>query len=640
VAVDLVFREGPATGQPVVLVFNDSVEAPSKDILVNGAGTLPPLQGGALVAANVVPIAGAGFLPALVGGGELRYLSDTQRPVVGGVVEHFQDGLEVAASHREQAQVALALRAAHRVVAERAVPVRAATVARWQQASALRVRSTGRYQQALKRRQGFEDHFQEAVRHRLVVADSYQVAIARRAALAARFQEALKRRTEVQDRAVAAIPARAWMLAPAQRGLPAGRRWLDRYQDAIRPRGGRWQRPLPPEPPEPCYVPGTDLVFAEPWSASTDLVFVCERATGPVDPTDPTDPPASLVVVPIQRKYFVLNTASLRRIDGDIDIPIVGMSLSLDADSWTWGFSARVPGDALALLEPGANGARVEAEARINGVAYRVLIEGLTRDRVFGRTDLSVNGRGKAALLDAPYVPVMTFGNAGGARTAQQLANEVLSSNGVPIGWDVDAGWRPEDWLVSAGAFSHQGTYISALNTIAAAVGAYVQPHRTAQALSVLMRYPVKPWEWSDVVPDYQLPAAVVQREGIAWTDKPIYNRIYVRGAQVGVLGVATRAGTAGDVEKPMVTDALITAAAAARQRAQAELSDVGRQAEVSLRLPVLAETGIIPPGKFVRYVDAGVTRMGLVRSVSASVERNDKKLLIWQTIGVETHVS
>jgi hypothetical protein len=180
---------------------------------------------------------------------------------------------------------------------------------------------------------------------------------------------------------------------------------------------------------------------------------------------------------------------------------------------------------------------------------------------------------------------------------------------------------------------------MAALNAIAAAAGAYVQPHRTDKALSVLRRYPAKPWEWGDVTPDFELPSDVVQKEGVVWTDKPIYNRVFVRGMKSGILGQATRLGTAGDLEAPMVTDQLITNAIGARQRALPVLADVGRQAAVSLRLPVLAETGIIPPGKFVRYVDAGVTRIGLVRSVSAEVQRAEKKLTIWQTIGVETHV-
>jgi len=210
----------------------------------------------------------------------------------------------------------------------------------------------------------------------------------------------------------------------------------------------------------------------------------------------------------------------------------------------------------------------------------------------------------------------------------------------VSLGWDVDTGWQPDDWLVPAGAWSFQGSHMAALNAIAAASGGYVQPHHTGKALSVLRRYPAKPWEWGDVTPDYELPSDVVQKESVVWTDKAIYNRVFVRGMKTPYIGQATRAGTAGDLEAPMVTDQLMTHTIGARQRALPVLADVGRQAAVSLRLPVLAETGIIPPGKFVRYIDGGTTRIGLVRSVSADVQRADKKLTIWQTIGVETHVS
>ena len=49
------------------------------------------------------------------------------------------------------------------------------------------------------------------------------------------------------------------------------------------------------------------------------------------------------------------------------------------------------------------------------------------------------------------------------------------------------------------------------------------------------------------------------------------------------------------------------------RQRGIAVLADTGHQIEVSLRLPVLAETGIIRPGAFVEYQDGSVTRLGIV---------------------------
>ena len=130
------------------------------------------------------------------------------------------------------------------------------------------------------------------------------------------------------------------------------------------------------------------------------------------------------------------------------------------------------------------------------------------------------------------------------------------------------------------------------------------------------------------------LPVDAVARESLRWVEKPGYNRVFVSGQDVGVLGQVTRAGTAGDVLAPMVVDALITEAAAARQRGIAVLADTGQQIEVSLRLPVLAETGIIEPGAFVEYQDGSVTRLGIVRSTQVEAGMPE----VWQTLGVQSH--
>lgn len=143
-------------------------------------------------------------------------------------------------------------------------------------------------------------------------------------------------------------------------------------------------------------------------------------------------------------------------------------------------------------------------------------------------------------------------------------------------------------------------------------------------------------WNWGTVTPDFVLPSDVTSREGVEDVRLPRYNRVFVSGQAQGILGQVTRAGTDGSIEAPMVTDALITHADAARQRGLAILGDTGNQALLSLRLPVLPETGIITPGKFVQYVDEGVTRIGIVRGTSVDVGMPE----IWQTIGVETHVS
>ena len=388
-----------------------------------------------------------------------------------------------------------------------------------------------------------------------------------------------------------------------------------RYQEAMRPPPGvspRHMHPVDP-PPELCYTPPTSpiaMIFDAPWLDidHSVLLFVCENH--PVGP-------GTTIVVPVRRVYMITNVATLTRVDGSIALPVLSMSLEIDMDSWAWGFSATVAGVALDDLQPNSDGDPIELLAVINGVGYRVIAERVARVRIFGKTDLRISGRGRSALLDAPYVPILTFGSTED-RLAQQLANDVLTDAGSPIGWDVD--WQLTDWLVPAGAWTKQGTYIDGLKEIAAAAGGYLQPHRTDQEISFLSKYPVAPWDWGTVTPDFELPTAVTQQEGIEWLSKPDYNRVYVSGQAAGVLARITRYGTGGELAAPMVADSLITANEAAEQRGRAILGDTGRQAAVTLRLPVLSSTGIITPGKFVRYVDGSTIRRGLVRSVSVEV--------------------
>lgn len=395
------------------------------------------------------------------------------------------------------------------------------------------------------------------------------------------------------------------------------------WEQARLPPQGRSVRP--PVPPNP-----------DVWTPDLDLLFQCRPASAPWTLLFSRYPcgyiPAHNIVL-VRRTYMIFNSATLRRVEGNLALPVDSMSLSLDADSWTWGFSAGLPGSTLSNIEPSSYGVPVEVEATVNGLPFRLLLGDVTRDREFGRSSISVPGRGKSSLLDSPTARVMNFGNTA-IRTAQQLMADVLTDNGSPLGWSVN--WGIDDWTVPANVFSHQGTYISALNAIAGAAGAYLQSHATDQEFNVLARYPVPPWEWEGLTPDYELPSAVVRQEGIQWTQKPDYNRVFVQGQQSGILGNVLRAGTAGDVLAPLVVDQLITEAVAARQRGTRILSDTGRQAMVTLRLPVLPETGIIVPGKSVRYVDGGETRFGFVRSVRVAVGMPE----IWQSIGVETHVN
>ncbi|MFA9288006.1 hypothetical protein ACCQ08_24730 [Comamonas sp. SY3] len=330
---------------------------------------------------------------------------------------------------------------------------------------------------------------------------------------------------------------------------------------------------------------------------------------------------------------MTVNSAVLIRVDTGQMIPTYAMSMTLDVDSWTWGFSASVPGAALPFVLSNTHGDPVVVQATINGLDFRFALSPPARDRSFISSTIRLQGRGLGAELDAPNSAVRTFGNTEN-RNARQLLDDILTLNNVPIGWDIGI-FDPLDWAVPAGVFSHTGTYISALNAVVGAVGGYIQPHNTDRTLDVRLRYPKPAWEWSTVTPDFEIPDAVASQEGIEWVDKPLYNRVYVSGQERGVLGRYTRSGTAGDLLAPEVIDPLITHADAVRQRGRTIISDTGRVATVTIKLPLLAETGLIKPGAFVRYLENGNEHLGLTRSVSLNAGLSDT----YQTLTLETHV-
>jgi len=441
------------------------------------------------------------------------------------------------------------------------------------------------------------------------------------------WQQVMQLGTEVRERWQQRIPRHRLRATDWQQAQALARLYCGGFSVALPRRRAsrvRWQLarwPLhgvrtvePPEPPEPCYVPSAHLVFDEAWRGARDLLFICERRGGGTAP----------VVVPVLRSYIVVNDVVLVRVADGLLLEALTLSLTFDADSWTGSFQATLPATAMDDVMPAPD--PVLLEASINGQAFRVLVESVSRSRRFGERRLQISGRGWAAELGSPQSPSGVWSNSE-LRTAQQLAAEVL-----PLGWSLD--WQIEDWLVPAGVWSFQGAPIDAVKRIAEAAGGYVRSARAARQLSVLHRYPTAPWEWGDETLALVLPPDPVSVEGIAMQDKALYNAVYVSGEGAGYLGHVKRQGTAGDRVAPMVTDALMTDAAAIRQRGRAVLSDVGRQSLVTLELQVLPETGVIDVGTFLEYSDGDSTRRGLVRGSSVSVTRPKVR----QTVEVETH--
>lgn len=396
---------------------------------------------------------------------------------------------------------------------------------------------------------------------------------------------------------------------------------VGRWQVALKVQAGAHPAIIVPPVGHICYTPGGDLVFQAEQTDSSALLFICDNEPAP---------PTGQIVVPVKEVYTVANNIYLKRASDNAQIKCESASLALDVASWTWSFNGSLPATELDLVRP--DDGPVEVKLGVNGSEILLLIESVSRDRTFGAASIKVSGRGINAQLDAPYAATQSFGEYA-QMTAQQLMAEVLTLNGVSLGWDLT--WNIDDWLVPANVFNHQGTYISAINSIAAAAGAYIQPAKNTQTFIINHLYPTAPWEWGATTADIVLPSDVVVQEGLNWVKKPDYNRVYVSGEGSGILGQVARAGSAGDILAPMVTDRLIVATAAARQRGRAILSDTGKQVRASLGLPVLDETGLIMPGTFIQYEDGATVRKGIVRSLNVSMRMPE----VWQSIEVETHV-
>lgn len=620
---DLVFAQPPRV-HPTRLVFGDSDTSTHPDSLLEVSGALPELVARLHLVIGV-PVAWQAALPDLVGTVAVKYQSQTQRPMVAQVQTWSQVSLVTESGLTQPQQHAQATNAGATDQAHNAASIRQGVSPSYVEAIHTNREVGSSFQDGCSTLSRLHANWSDGLADRRVNSTSpFQEGLrAPTVRAVGRFQDGLHdRRAWLENSWAGAIPRALGYSGHAGAAIPLRRFLPSAFQEAWVPRPGGRLIPVTP-PVDPTYW-GTALLFACPPLAAPMLVFGARQCEFP------EEPPIGVVTVAVRKVYFVINDVSLRRASNGVEVPVNSLSLSLDASSWAWGFDAVLPHSAQSLIEPNGSGV-VELLANVNGTTFAVLAENISRERSFGQTSIRLTGRGKNSVLAGPYAPVMTFTNSQ-ARTARQLMDDVLTINGVPMGWNLD--WGLTDWNVPAGVFSHQGTWIEALSSIAAAAGGYLLPHPRDQTIRVLHRYPVAPWEWATVTPNFVLPVDAVEKESLRWLEKPSYNRVFVSGQEAGVLAQVTRSGTAGDSLAPMVVDALITEAAVARQRGLAVLGDTGRQIEVSLILPVLAETGIIEPGAFVQYRDGGIVRIGLVRSTQVQAGFPE----VWQTLGVQTY--
>ncbi|HUD43544.1 MAG TPA: hypothetical protein VMR06_16260 [Dokdonella sp.] len=257
----------------------------------------------------------------------------------------------------------------------------------------------------------------------------------------------------------------------------------------------------PPEEPPWAYEP--------PAGNRVALNFAC--------PPLPVDHPGSRVPVPFgraacyfawprPRRYIVLNSAHVVRLPERTPVPVSAIDVSRGVDDVHWSISlALADPDFLAWLLPDAGGPR-SVEININGYVWTGICETWQTTHQFPGRRVTVSGRSRTALLDAPYVAPRALVQTA-TRTAQQLVDDELELSGFVAAYDT------LDWSVPAGTWTYDAqTPVGAMRAVAAAAGAVLEAHPWDDAFSVRPRYPISPWEWPTAAPDVTILDDLVPR--------------------------------------------------------------------------------------------------------------------------------
>jgi len=322
-----------------------------------------------------------------------------------------------------------------------------------------------------------------------------------------------------------------------------------------------------------------------------------------------------------QRVWKIVNQISVVRLSDSTPVPVLGVSLTSDYDSWCWGLSMTLPDRAALDLVSPVGGSPVEVEITINGYVWTAVVESFEERRSFGkgRNGYVVTGRSRSAELAAPRALTRSY-TAASDLTAVQLAEAELT----PYGWTLD--WSPPDWLVPAGAFAYRDLApLEAAGLTAAAVGAKFQSDRENKILYALPRYPLSPWAWDAATPDATLTSNLIDMLSLRWEEEPGWNGVYVSGQNQGVLVNVKRTGSDGTPVSPMIVDPLITHVDAGRERGRIILSGGGKKARVAVELPLLPlgeNPGLLAVGQLAEVQDGVETWRGLVTGVSIETQR------------------
>ncbi|MGE6480727.1 hypothetical protein ACQKEI_05110 [Psychrobacter namhaensis] len=336
---------------------------------------------------------------------------------------------------------------------------------------------------------------------------------------------------------------------------------------------------------------------------------------------------------------FVTNSVSLNRTDDGREIKLLGFSVGIDSNSYTWSFSATVPLSELSKVDT-AREPQIGVDFVCNGNLWRFILDGCDDSIQFGESSLTIKGKSRAMLLASPYAAQRGF-KYDTPMSARQIAEDELNRFGVPSGFTLD--WQlagVNGWNVPANTYSYSNkTPINSLQWIAEAAGGFINAHMSEDIIHVLAHYPIPSWEWAAQTPSIELPMSLITSRSRGRINKSAYNGVTLYGENDNGIGaLVKRTGTSGGYQPPMVTSDLMTDQAAAISRGKAILSDTGDIGNIGISMPLHSDFGVLKPSTLIGVND-GESWIGMVRGTTITGRLSSNRALeIDQSIDVERH--
>jgi len=366
--------------------------------------------------------------------------------------------------------------------------------------------------------------------------------------------------------------------------------------------------------------------------------------SGGRDSYNPDIEPIEQRIVPRKKVYYMINTAYIKRLPDNADIPFKSVSMSIDRGSWLWDFSIEVTDKAaLDMLKPEGNVFK-DIQIHINGWEWTCKVENWSEGISFTGGSWNISGRSPSVELAEPYSVEPLFQNE--EKHGGQIITDILEFTNWGFVWDYNAFNPFIDWSIPANTINMtDASKISQIKKVTDAVHAFVQTApdtKTDPTLYIKPTYKENPWNWdtavtAEIVLNNDICSEVSRSNEII---KPV-NAVIVSSQNKGVIVNAIKNGTAGDVPAPMEINPLTTTQEAGREIARHIIGKSGFWINHSYTLfslmPPSEPPGLLTPGTFIDMNESTGTWTGQVTGTSVQAGwDNSSGLTVSQTIDVE----